>query len=673
MNVSKRVPLLLSAVISTTFFVSCTHVFEGNTKEIDLSVFKNVEKNIATHSQNKLLEENVPMRNSSVVMDLAINDVTKDIVQAKLGLKRAIEKNKTKSETRTDASIVAETIKEIKIQNKVVEKNFEIRPFPKSNIDLIEHNGFNGKIENKIDFEALNWELPKEEVKEAAKEENNNIITDTIQTASAKSIATSEEAEDDLQVFEYSENAAIKEPKIQEVVPVIPRYADAKISDSVLSVIKREIRPELKAKNIKHHEPNQSSDEESMSALTEAADSITSKDSSLKKPDLKNAFIETPVAGATKIEYQILARTIEPGKNSAEAFGFEFIPHYERNERTPDSSGEIKLEYSIVGSQNVVSGLLLKHGHVDTQIDLDLDATSLKTVVPLIETEKFESFLQKNKLSASGSYILVNMTKGYFDVEVDGSNAQKIILNSKFMPIKKEEKGTFIFVSGVSFGNNFVRLKTESGWTQKIINNQENMITYIDEETKESSEQTLELYTESKSGKLVELNVASDKVKLLSSKNQVRKISTNKIMFKTQETLSTQKNYLEITKESPVFVGVTGDELEIQVPTQREKELIMTEFGLNSLEQGCIIQINSGQDIQNLKVGGPAEVGEVFTQVLFGDKEGNLSTEISEWTNKAYIYGDRTGVMNIQVEYSSGGKRMTNTYCSNDVYLLENF
>ena len=45
-----------------------------------------------------------------------------------------------------------------------------------------------------------------------------------------------------------------------------------------------------------------------------------------------------------------------------------------------------------MGSGNVISGMVLKHGYMDIQTDLDLDSTNLKTVIPFIETEKFEKF-----------------------------------------------------------------------------------------------------------------------------------------------------------------------------------------------------------------------------------------------------------------------------------------
>lgn len=686
MNMFKTKSFIQLSVISTAFLVSCTHVFETQQKEIDLTVFKNIKTNIESLPIN-LEKTTKASNNNEEIMKLAVESIGREIFNKNRVLKKSSTRKIAARETK-------DKIRPIIIAQSITSGFTSI---PSAEIGIIEHNGYEGKIENQIDFQNLNWKLPIEEIiREGAK--NEEVITDTIQTASAATSKTVAE-EDEIKVFEYSEiknkEEAYNAPEDLQFKAAgfelnqeskVPKYAEAKLSSSVLNVIRRESNSKLKDKNKDRFvipSGGQSiisgeSDHEDEPSVYELADSISKESSSVQKKAaskndvVKNAFMETRAEGAEKISYKIIAREVDPGVKTAEAYGFEFIPHYDRNDRLSDVSGEINLEYSIMGSQNVVSGMVLKQGYVDIQTDLDLDSSSMKTVVPLIEAEKFAKFLQTNKLSSAGSYLLVNTTKGYSDIELDGVKLPKILLTSKFKIVEKNEEPTFILVAGLSAGNSFVKLKTETGWTQKVLNTQENMITYIDEEYRESMEQSLEIYTETKSGKTVELNTNSIDVKQLSSKNNVRKISTNKVAFKTQSNLNTQKNYLEIKKESTSFIGLTGDEDEIKVPTQREKEIIMTEFGVGDLQSSCLIQVNTSEDIQRFRLGGPSDVGEVYTQTIFADREGNLSTEITEWTNKVYVLGDRTGVLNIQVEYSNGAVRMTNTYCSNDVYLVEN-
>lgn len=705
MNMFKKSSLILPAVISTSFLVSCTHVFESKNAEIDLSVFKNIKSNMEALSTS-VASATTPVNNHELVMKLAVESVSRDINNQ--------NRTRKKSSKQNVSSLVKTVTPKIAPSKVVLAQSItnDIVVIPSREIGLIEHHGFNGEIKNQIDFKNLNWTLPVDS-KKSEDAKNEEMVIDTIQTASAATEKDGGE-DDDIKVFDYNSDApeiannktVLQAPdesslyqlpedlKFQESqvnleiaedkIVKAPKYAEAKISSSVLNVIKRESNSGIKVKNKDRFLlPNLNNEivpkteiESDEPSVYDIADSISKEASStLKKPVkdiIKNAFADVPVEGAEKISYKILAREVDPGVKTTEAFGFEFIPHYDRNDRVSDSSGEINLEYSVMGSQNVVSGMLLKQGFVDIQTDLDLDSSTLKTTIPLIEVEKFEKFLQKNKLSMSGSYVLLNTTKGYTDIEVEDSRAQKILLNSKFNPIKNQEEPTFILVSGIIPGNNFVKIKNETGWTQKVLNTQESMITYIDEEFKESVEQSLELYTETKSGKLVELNTGAIDIKLLSSNNTIKKISTNKVSYKAPSTLNTQKNYLEIKKESTTFIGVSGEESEINLPSQREKEMILTEFGVSDLQNMCLIQINGSEDIQQLRVGGPSDVGEVYTQVLYADREGNLSQEISEWTNKAYILGDRVGVLNIQAEYSNGAVKMTNSYCSNDIYIVEN-
>ena len=715
MNRKKSLSIILPIAISATFAQSCTHVFESKKPEINLATIKTITTSL--ESANTVLNDHY---NGENTLKLELSPIEKTLQESSVGIlnsdkrtkkEKVIVKSKRVTETKTKIAKI-EKVKPIIVANQNIDQEI-------NDSTLLEHNGFKAEIKNTIKWENLNWSLPSE-----SKSKNEEVIVDTIQTASAATNKVEENTEDDLQVFEYNEsnNVASREEVTadQYQLPAdikfealqlqteygdkktLNKYAEAKLSSSVLNVIRREANENLKLKNqakleqrspaaetapyinnkiqsdVLDSEETNNNDDLNVYQIADVVKNESSaslKQSSAKKPIseiAKSAFTDVPIDGAVKLTYKIIGREVNPGSSTKETSGFEFIPHYDRNERTNDMSGEINLEYSVMGSGNVISGMVLKHGYVDIQTDLDLDSTSLKTVIPFIETEKFEKFLTDHKLNATGAYVLVNLTKGHEEVEIDGEYSNKILLTSKFTKPKKDEEATFVLLAGVNPGNVFVRIKAADSWCQKIVNTQENMITYIDEETKETTPVEVELYTESKLGKLVEFNPAKENLSLYGSKNPVKKISLNKVSFKTIDALNTQKNYLEVKNESSTFVSINEATSEIVVPAEREKQMIMREFQVTDLSNSCLIQVNTQEDIVNFKVGGPADIGEVYTQIFYADREGNLSTEISEWTNKAYVLGDRMGVLNIQIEYSNGAKRMTNSYCSNDSYLVEN-
>lgn len=692
MNRTKTLSIILPIAVSATLLQSCTHVFESRRSEIDITTFKNISKTI--EETKTLLASNY---NGENTIKLELSPIEKAIASTSFEIysnEKRIKKEKVlaKIKSKPKAVVVA--------SNESQEINDK---------SLLEHNGFKTEIKNTIQWEKLNWNLPKE-----SSSKNEEVIVDTIQTASAGTSKPNDVAleEDDLKVFDYNDSSVVankneasadqyqlpsdikfeaQQLKTDYSDKNLNKYAEARLSSSVLNVIRRESNENLKLKNqlrfenrapaTEKVETQNSVDPSDDLDVYQIADAVKSESSaSLKKETgnknlseiAKNAFTEMPIDGAVKLSYKIIGREVNPGVGTKETSGFEFIPHYDRNERTSDMSGEINLEYSVMGTGNVVSGVVLKHGYIDMQTDLDLDSSSLKTVIPFIETEKFEKFLTDHKLSMDGSYILVNLTKGHEEIELDGEYSNKIYLTSKFSKPKKDEEATFLLVAGINPGNVFVRVKNGDSWYQKIVNTQENMITYIDEETKDTTATEVELYSESKMGKLVEFNPSKDNVSLYGSKNTVKKLSLNKLSFKTIDALNTQKNYLELKNESTTFVSINEATSEVVVPAEREKQMIMREFQLADLANSCIIQVNTTEDILGFKVGGPADIGEVYTQIIYADREGNLSTEISEWTNKAYILGDRMGVLNIQAEYSNGAKKMANTYCSNDSYLVEN-
>ncbi len=556
-----------------------------------------------------------------------------------------------------------------------------------NNKGLLELTAFsNGKTKLRK-FETLSWKLAKDKSAPA-------IVADEVSVKSAgpKKEEVPDSSEDDIQVFEYSETKPVVEAeKIEKVpgtliwvveeLPIENKYAEATLSKSVRDVIKRESAEDLilkRKKQLLERTPATEAAEDDEIESYDIADAVKEGSSSIKKEEskpedfVKNAFVKQEEMEATKLTYTILAREVTVGKKTDGAFGFEFIPHYDRNDRTPDSSGEIHLEYSVTGNRNIVSGIVSKLGYMEVQTDLNLASTSMKTVVPLLKNEEFHTFLSKNNLSSNGSYILLNLTKGYQDVETDSEYGEKIFLTANFKVTAKIENATFLLITGLRTGNVFVKLKALDKWFQKIVNTQEEMITYIDEEMDEGVNFDFELFQESKSGKLNELSLEEDAVKLFASKNPVRKISLNKISVKLEDSMSTQKNYLETKNGSKSFVSINPTRREIVVPTEREKQTIMKEFQVQSLENSCVIQVNTDQDMLGIKLGGPADQGEVFTQLLFQDRDGNISNEVTEWTNKVYILGDRAGILNIQIEYQSGARAITNSYCNSDTYVVEN-
>lgn len=715
MNRKKSLSIILPIAISATFAQSCTHVFESKKAEINLSTIKTITTSL--ESANNVLNGHY---NGENTLKLELSPIEKTLQETSVVVLNSDKRNKKEkvivNVKRVTKSQIAKTEKKktVIVANLSEENAINDR-------SLLEHNGFKGEIKNTIKWENLNWSLPADS-KSNVESKAEEVIVDTIQTASAATNKVEENTEDDLKVFEYSEPSKVASAEEvgadQYQLPsdikfealqlqteyserkTLNKYAEAKLSSSVLNVIRREANENLKLKNqakLEQRSPatvtepyannkiqsdflNEKDTNDELDVY-QIADVVNNESSASLKQDIakkpiseiaKNAFTEMPIDGAVKLTYKIIGREVNPGSGTKETSGFEFIPHYDRNERTNDMSGEINLEYSVMGSGNVISGMVLKHGYVDIQTDLDLDSTSLKTVIPFIETEKFEKFLTDHKLNATGAYVLVNLTKGHEEVEIDGEYSNKILLTSKFTKPKKDEEATFIMLAGVNPGNVFVRIKDGDSWYQKIVNTQENMITYIDEETKETTPVEVELYTESKLGKLVEFNPAKENLSLYGSKNPVKKLSLNKVSFKTIDALNTQKNYLEVKNESTTFVSVNESTSEIVIPAEREKQMIMREFQVSDLSNSCLIQVNTEEDIVDFKVGGPADIGEVYTQIFYADREGNLSTEISEWTNKAYVLGDRMGVLNIQIEYSNGAKKITNSYCSNDSYLVEN-
>ncbi len=404
-------------------------------------------------------------------------------------------------------------------------------------------------------------------------------------------------------------------------------------------------------------------------------------------------FVENDADDSDVIKVNIEAiDALQKQNENKNVFGYEFIPFYDRNDRQNDFDGVVNLEYSLKNEySHSITGFLTKKGYIDTQIDVVMPITKnneisgsigpkeLNIQVPMFEEEEFLKLMRSKDLPSDLGYVLVdfgdkeNVTA--LDIDMNGGQYDKILFDENLKAIENaipEKNIRYILLSGVQLGNGQIRIKIDQQWAEKIINVQNNMVTFVDGSALRESEFDVALFKESQSQKLIELSPSMENLKLFESKNEVKKLGLNRYNTMSGLRVLGHKDYLWLKDESPTFIELNEFQTDYVVPTEKDKQDILKNFQLQDLAQHCLIHIQGKNDILNVRTGGFANDGEIFTETIYQDRDGVYSYDPEEWTKKAFIIGDRSGILSIHIEYSNGKSAVTNAYCAPDTYMVLN-
>lgn len=361
----------------------------------------------------------------------------------------------------------------------------------------------------------------------------------------------------------------------------------------------------------------------------------------------------------------------DPQKN----FDFEFVPDYDSFNSTSDvGSGTIELREPLNSAMGIIRGAISKRDYVRTKIDLNLEKKVKYVEVPLINQEYFESFLEKNKISGAGAFVLLDLQETIRSVELEANYETKIFLNENFKKVP-EGKERYVLFFGVTPGNVILQtLNTNKEIGQKIIHINEGEIYFDQLGQVPGMLETVELYEKNLLGKVnTELNIDGKDLKILNSDYVAKNIGINRYEFFRPTFPTGTRKYFELTHQGEaIFLGLWHS-LKVELPDRDFRAQIMYQLNLKGLQESCLIHANFSKPVAEFKAFGEGSDDGIDLEIYYLGRDGLISSEIVDNTTKAFVVGNLPGVINGSVKYIDGTKDFFQSPCSQNSYLVEQF
>ncbi len=668
-------------------------------QSIDFSAFKNAAANISYLSQKPATRapEAQPDLNGTVVR------VIEKEVRAKILKSRyAMTPKKPKIEA---VKVIAKNWNDIKPEFASVDMNVDSKlisaissnevasEFEINNKELIKLYGY--------EVDSLQYETFSNTTLAELTEPAQAPLVDEVKVAQASTtshvvediIPDSEKinpVNDDLVMFDYSDSA--------DEVAVAPKHKkifDSPISDSVKNAIERAVhksprtamntQPSKKmvaAPVLNSVSGNEGFDLEKVMAdedtvvydYANRTTAATAKSAAEETKSAISAFAAGPtIDNSQQAEFTIAASEVNLATQKInKAYGFEFTPDYDRSERSDDqTSGEIKLGYSLAGDVGTISGVISAHGMIPTRVELNLLNRGMN--IPMLNEEGIQRFLKKKQADVVGNLLMVAVDPSVNDVEIDSEYSYKLFFSSKFKMLESIDKASYVLFLGVKTGNILMRyLLDNKESAQKIVYVGDGEMYYEDPDFKASERELYTFTTRSLLGKKVkELNVDGADISFFGTKTVSKKKALNAYEIKVPELVDNSRKYLEFKHMgTSLFVG-TQNTKEIEIPGKDFISRVLQANELSELGNRCMVQINLAKDIRDFKVSGKNMSGEMFAEMSFLDNDGNFSRDNSELAEKVFITGDLEGIFSVRLDYTDGSTDFLKTFCSEGSYLIE--
>lgn len=355
---------------------------------------------------------------------------------------------------------------------------------------------------------------------------------------------------------------------------------------------------------------------------------------------------------------------------------FDFAPAYAgTDERISDDQGIILLENILSAGQGILSGSILKDGHMPLKVDLSLDQENELTEInlPLISTTDFISFLEKQNLMGEGAHFLAEVAEGIVDVELDQSYESKIYLSSDFKIVKEGEAFSFVMIIGAKSGNALLSYLFEDGEAaERLIHLPEGQIAYDYAQMRSKRTSRFKLMQQLPlASKPMPFDTNERYVGLFNSEVHSSQQAPGVYDLKLPAHPAAHRQYLELKHiEGSLFVGINGDAT-IDVPSDHLFVEVFNQFALNSLEGLCMVQLNLSKQAYKISYAGESKDHGMQVRSLYLEKNGKFEAELSPISKKGFLVGEEQGVINLKIDYLDDSTEYLQTFCSPNTYLIE--
>lgn len=502
---------------------------------------------------------------------------------------------------------------------------------------------YSGNVVAQKNLPVVSVESAKEQIAEVSKPEARVTKAEPVETKPEKTISPKQN--DELVFFDYAKKEEPKQelPKWEEVKKALKKTA--KKAQAVAVHNAKKSAP----KNVTDPKPAQ---------------------------DDYSSFVGTPNKKSQPFEYSFEVAKVEANRKTKKLTSFEFDFKDDYNDRVrSDSTGKLVLKGRLKHT-SLRRFSVYGRDIYPTVVDQVFVPGKQKLVIPAFSNEFMSSIFKQKELKGLGGHIFIELDSLTEDVELDRDTyyEQKIFLDAKFQIVDRQDSDfDYIMFVGVAPGNTIINFKTyKNEVTTKIIHVTNSEVFYDSNYYRESKKEEFKLYEEHILSKnILPLDITTKKISQFSqTENAIKKSMGEYYLAKMTYPEGTRK-YMELShlRES-IFVGYS-DNKNIIVPSENYKWIVFDKFGINNLNNQCIVQLNLNAKAREISVEGQSNSGAMRIQSMMLDEDGVFYDDFTASTKKVFIRGEEQGIINIKIKYNDNTTGYIQSYCSNATYLVE--
>lgn len=341
-----------------------------------------------------------------------------------------------------------------------------------------------------------------------------------------------------------------------------------------------------------------------------------------------------------------------------------------------NQENKLYIKEDINGEMNIRRGTVYTRSTVPTTSDFVIELEDVKINLPLITIESYQKLIESKGLRDSGANILIELDNTTEDVFISSTTyyQKKLYLNNNFKEINPgDAEYNYVFFVGVDAGNTILTYKNFSNeQTSKIIHLSEDEIYYDSNVYVEELKDSFTICEESLLSKEAkEVSVAERKINSFSFDSEIKIKSMNSVAVdRSLYPLGTRKYFSIKDENEEIFLGRFREET-IIIPDISYRDVVLRHFGLRTLGEQCVVQVNINKGLKEVLIEGQGKRGYSSIEKQYLDRDGNFYKEISDSTTKLFLLGEEQGLINIKLNYKDNTSESLMTYCSENTYLIE--
>ncbi len=360
------------------------------------------------------------------------------------------------------------------------------------------------------------------------------------------------------------------------------------------------------------------------------------------------------------------------GESNEKAKEFDFIPSYDENEVISAVKGRLERK---VGER--LLGSILGGTCLPVNINESNEEPHYSHIISLTK-EKIAALSDDAAASSESEkrdvgHLLVKFSSKVERVGVDRTYEGMKYLNENFAVVQDIAEAEYALFLGVSAGNVLLSIYGDFGETELVAHVFLSEITFENIEIDPGEDFQVNIFKKDLLATTpLEIDLPEENIRAFNHpRSHSVKLSNSIYEIKNATYPNGARHYLEISYlEDTLMVGLEKAKM-IEIPSPNLYKMILDETGVTSLKHSCVIQLNLRSPCSELKARGYSELSQEGLEQFYLDSDGKITNELSELTEKIFLVGSFSGIIDFSIENLRKEKMMFRTFCAENVYLVE--